>query len=540
MPVSEPHGAGDLSSLTVLAQGPHSLGPDGLPMTDTLRVPSERLLPGPLGARIRVVVLDSHGREDEQMLGAGDWGALDLKPPTDPDELVRDRRFLAQQVYAVAAQTQARFERSLGRRMGWAGGGRLTLYANDRIDYANTGYTRADCSIRFGRIKDPRFPVLLPLALYNDLVAHEVTHAIIDGYRPRWADALAGPDSLALHEALADLVAMLGVFTSASVVQDVIASELTARAGTLASIDSDLLASGLFRFADQLFSHGPSAREPLASELPDGWRTDLEPHRRAAGLVHAMLSTVLRLWRAELGRPGRRASLYQVAAAGSRIGERVLNMLLRGIAYMAPVDIGFEDLLRGILAADRAVVPQDEHNYRGVLRGCFADVGLVVGPDRALDGMSSLTGLNYPIRLATLAADPDEALRFIWDNPVLLDAAKLDPQAEISIDRVRPSLRISPDGFAVSEIGASFAQQLRLTAAEARKLGLRTESNVVLRGGGLLRFDEGGRLCFAALKPVLDIPRQQGLLDGAAEARTAARNVASSLFHPALAEPVTS
>lgn len=533
------HGAGDLSWLTVLAQGPHLLGPDGAPMTEALRVPSERLLPGPVGARIEVVVLDSRGRHEPQLLGDGDWGAVNRDPPAGPDDLVADRRFLAQQAYAVAAHTQVRFERALGRRMAWAGGRRLTIYANDRIDYADTGYTREDCSIRFGKIQDPRFSSRLPLALYSDLVAHEVTHAILDGYRPRWADALAGVDSLALHEALADLVAMLGVFSSEQVVQDILAGEMKEHGGSLETLDSDLLSSGLFRFADQLFSHGRSAREPLAGQLPADWRTDLEPHRRAAGVVHAVLTTVLRLWRQELGRPGRRASVYQVAAAGSRIGERVLNMLLRGIAYMAPVDIVFEDLLRGVLAADRAVVPQDEHNYRGVLRTCFSDVGIGADPDTALDGVSALKELNYPIRLAALSSDPDEVLRFIWDNQVLMDKVKLDAGAEITIDRVRPSLRISPDGFAVSETGASFAQTLRLSPTEARKLGLHTRSSVVLRGGGLLRFDEGGRLCFAALKPVLDIRRQQALLDGAEDARTAARNVASSLFHPALSEPVT-
>jgi hypothetical protein len=241
---------------------------------------------------------------------------------------------------------------------------------------------------------------------------------------------------------------------------------------------------------------------------------------------------VLRLWRAELGRPGGRAGIHQVAAAGARIGERVLNMILRGLAYMAPVDVGWEDLLRGILDADAVVVPQDGRNYRGTLRACFAEVGIVAGPPQALDGISGLRGLNYPIRLSALGADPDEVLRFIWDNPVLMDAAKMDPAARISIDRVRPSLRLSPDGFAVAEIEASFVQELRLGRSASVKLGLHSSSAVLLRGGGMLRFDEGGRLSFAALKPVLDVPRQQGILDGADAARMAARRIGASMFHP--------
>ncbi|QXQ11442.1 hypothetical protein [Paeniglutamicibacter sp. Y32M11] len=532
MSVPTPHRAGDLSSLTVLAQGPHLMDAADQPMTHILRVPSERLLTGPLGARLEVVVLGPRGRRENQVLSLGDWGAEDITPPTDPANLPTDRRFLAQQAYAVAAHTLASFERALGRRIGWAGGRRLTLYANDPIDYRNTGYSPEDCSIRFGMIHDSRHHNKLPLVLYRDLVAHEVTHAVIDGYRPRWGDAHAGADQLALHEALADLVAMLGVFTAESVVEKIITVELQTPGATLESIDSTLLASGLFRFADNLFSHDKAARDPLTGELSANWRQDTDPHRRAAGVVRAVLGTVLRLWRAELGRPGRRSSVHQVAAAGARIGERVLNMLLRGLAYMAPVDVGWEDLLRGILAADAVVVPQDERNYRGALRSCFAEVGILAGPPHALDGMAEMRELNYPVRLSALGADPDEVLRFIWDNPSLLDAAKLDPVARITIDRVRPSLRISPDGFAVAEIGASFVQELRLSPAEAKRLGLRTTAAVVLRGGGLLRFDEGGRLCFAALKPVLDVGRQQELINGADAARSAAQRMGNSMFHP--------
>lgn len=532
MPATAPHRAGDLSELTVLAQGPHTFAPDGTLMTETLRIPSERLASGPLGARLAVVVRGPRGKIENQVLGEGSWGASDAEVP-DSALLPANRRFLAQQAYGVASHTHYSFERALGRRMGFAGDGRLLVYANDPIDYRNTGYTSSDCSIRFGMIEDSRHAEKLPLVLYRDLVAHEVTHAVIDGYRPRWADFMAGTDQLALHEALADLMAMLGVFTSESVVETMIARQLALSGATLESIDSTLLASGLFSFADNLFSHGRAAREPMGGSPPADWRNDVDPHRRAAGAVHAVLDTVLRLWRAELGRPGRRASVHQVAAAGATIGERVLNMLLRGLSYMAPVDVGWEDLLRGILAADAVVVPQDTWNYRGTLRNCFAEVGIVVGPAHALEGMSGLGALNYPIRLSALGSDPDEVLRFIWDNPLLMDAAKLDEGTHLSVDRVRQSLRISPDGFAVSEIEASFVQELRLSTTAARKLGLRTRSAVALRGGGLLRFDEGGRLAFAALKPVLDPVRQQLILDGAAESRLAAQRVGASLFHPA-------
>jgi hypothetical protein len=223
---------------------------------------------------------------------------------------------------------------------------------------------------------------------------------------------------------------------------------------------------------------------------------------------------VLAIWATRLARPGGRASRYQVADSGATAGRHALTMLVRGLGYTPPVDATFTDLLRGMLAADLAVVPDDELGYRAALRASCAGVGLDPGPDDSLDGMDGLTSLRYPVRLSALASDPDEVHRFLWENPALRQAAALDPDAPVVVERVRPSVRVGPDGFVVTEIGASFVQRVPLSRAQAqRRLGLRTTGPVVLRGGGLLRFDESGRLGYAALKPVLDPDRQQARLD---------------------------
>ncbi|TFB73082.1 hypothetical protein E3O21_18590 [Cryobacterium flavum] len=52
-----------------------------------------------------------------------------------------------------------------------------------------------------------------------------------------------------------------------------------------------------------------------------------------------------------------------------------------------------------------------------------------------------------------------------------------------------------------------------------------------IRGGGQLRFDEGGRLSFAALKPILDPDRQRAKL-AAAQLATRPANAAAPPVPP--------
>lgn len=499
--------AGELATLTVLAEGPYTMGKEG-PLTTTLRVPVERIGAGPRSARFDVIVRSPGKRPFSLKLATPDppWMLADHQPPRDLERLIQDSHFLAQHVFTVAASTLALFESTLGRRMGWYGEGRLKLHVYDSVPYAATGYNRQECGIRFGHRRDGRTGRAVPLALFRDLVAHEVTHAILDGYRKRWADEYATLDELALHEAVADLVAMLSVFSSRDRVEQLLASQ--PGVDDPEAIDERLLKSGLFKFADGLFTHGP-ARSPLDGDVNPDWRNIPSPHRRAEMVVRAVLNVVLRLWTQRLDKPGGRSSLYQIAAAGADVGHRVLTMLIRGLGYMPPVDVTWEDLLRGILAADRVLVPDDPLEYRCIVRAAFAEVGVTTLPDEELFGLGGFGSLRYPIRLAALGSDPEEVMRFLWENPSLLEAAGIDDTRSIVVERVRPSTRVSPDGFVVSEIGASFVQQFAMTEKEARKLGLGGHGSLMVRGGGIIRFDEGGHLCYAALKPVLDVERQR-------------------------------
>jgi len=373
----------------------------------------------------------------------------------------------------------------------------------------------------------------VPTALYRDIVAHEVTHAILDGFRPAWADQMATMEQLAMHEALADIVAILSVFSS----KEVVYRQLEAAAGGFEAgqtVDDAVLMRSLFDFARDLFARGP-LREPFVGAAPEGWQLLPEPHARGAVVVGAVLRAVQRLWSERNARYGGFHSLQQKAESGSIVATRILRMVIRGLSYMPPVDVSWRDLLRGIIAADLDMVPDDVHGYREALQTEFSAIGIRRVSLNNISGVENYSGLRYPIRLSALGSDPQEVQRFVWENPRLLEAARLERRTPLSSTRVRTSERVSPDGFIISEIGASFIQTVRMSRREAYvRLGVKTGRDFIdVRGGGLLRFDAGGRLVYAALKPVMDRERQGQLFgsDQHHEAEQAASSGVRNKFH---------
>ncbi|MFJ4285132.1 hypothetical protein ACIPY0_05735 [Paenarthrobacter nicotinovorans] len=525
--------AGQMVSVTILAEGPIGAG-GGPPLTAQVRIPVERLRRGPTGHRYAIHIRKWRGTtvSPVTLTQQGDpWRLISEPPPAGLRELLDDTRFLAQHVYGVAMNTLDIFESTLGRRMPWNPEGRVVLKARDLVTATDTGYERGTNIIRFGSVD--RMGYKVPTALYRDIVAHEVTHAILDGYRPAWADQMATMEQLAMHEALADIVAILSVFSS----KDVVYRQLEAaaeRLGPAQPTDDSVLMRSLFDFARDLFARGP-LREPFLGAVPAGWQVLPEPHARGAVVVGAVLRSVQRLWSERNARYGEGRSLQQLAESGSIVATRILRMVIRGLSYMPPVDVSWRDLLRGIIAADLDMVPDDVHGYREALQAEFSAIGIRRVSLNNISGVDFYQGLRYPIRLSALGSDPQEVQRFVWENPRLLEAARLERRTPLSSTRVRTSERVSPDGFIISEIGASFIQTVRMSRREAYvRLGVKTGRDYIdVRGGGLLRFDAGGRLVYAALKPVMDRDRQGQLFgsDEHHEAEEAASSGVRDKFH---------
>lgn len=214
--------------LTIVAKDPGlRVGPEGAMLFTQVDVPAEILGPGPTGYRIKVVDYNATERRAyaaRQSYQDGDT-LLDPFAPMDGEGLLdlkyqakalADPNFHAQNCYAIAMRTLGLFERGLGRRVNWSFGGHQLHIAPHAFAQANAFYSEPDRSPMFGYFFDGEGKPIFT-SLSHDIVAHETTHAVLDGLRTRYTEP-SGPDQAAFHEGFADIVAILSIFSLPEVV----------------------------------------------------------------------------------------------------------------------------------------------------------------------------------------------------------------------------------------------------------------------------------------------------------------------------------
>jgi hypothetical protein len=504
--------------LTVIAQDP-SIRERGRILTARASVPAEVTEPGPRGARFHVVDYDA-------ALGT-------LVPPVPlavPDAFVGasnavllSAAFRAQNVYAIAARTLATFESALGRRLNWAFRGHQLFLVPRAFPELNAYYSPEDGAIFFGYL--PTREGELQTCLSHDVIAHETTHAVLDGLRPRYAEP-GLPDQPAFHEALGDIVALLSVFSMEEVVERLLGeSDREGRVPRQRVTERALRRSALFTLADELGevsggARGSGIRRSIDLEASPAWRQKrefVEPHRRGEILVAAVTATLLRMWSRRLKAivSGSRVDRARVAEEGAKAAEHLLQMVVRGIDYMPPVELEFEDVVDSILKADEIVAPDDsKHDYRGALTEAFGAFGIHRPQplERIVDLQDGPSPVYERMNFASLRASPDEVNRFIWENAEVYSISR---SFRLRVESVSPSVRIGPDGLVVGEVVASYVQSLELTAGELESngvtlpAGLGKDTELQVWGGGVLVFDQFGRAKLHQTKPLEDWGRQE-------------------------------
>lgn len=366
--------------------------------------------PGPCGEYVEIVDYDPASAcwYEPIDLNAHEIVAQDGMPPSEGNP-----QFHQQMVYAVTMNTIRHFEHALGRRIFWASvydearpeGARdvyvprLRLYPH-ALRAANAFYSPIKIAIMFGYFPGSSGTVFACLS--HDIIAHETTHALLDGMHRRYVED-NHPDTLAFHEAFADLVALFQHFTFPEVVRHQIArtrGDLTNESllGELAQQFGEATGRyGALRSA--IGQKGPDGQWRLLEPTPDHLRQAHEPHERGSILVAAVFGGFLAIYKKRVADLLRLASsgtgvlpvgdlhpdlVERLAREANKTAEHFLNMCIRALDYCPPFDVTFGDYLRALITADFDMVPGDDFGYRVAVIESFKRWGIVPRGVRSL------------------------------------------------------------------------------------------------------------------------------------------------------------
>lgn len=386
--------------------------------------------PGPMGEYVEVIDFDPTIKKF--------YEPVDLNHPyiLAQDGLAPSEgnpQFHQQMVYAVAMTTIKNFEKALGRKVLWAPRrvldkfkyeeyvSRLRIYPH-ALREANAYYSPQKKALLFGYFTAVPANASLQMpgsmvfsCLSHDVIAHETTHAILDGMHRNYNNP-TNPDVLAFHEAFADIVALFQHFTFS----DVLKKQIAETRGDLGS--QNLLGKLAQEFGTAIGSYG-SLRDAIGEFDKEGkwspkkpdvaeYRNELEPHKRGSILVAAVFEAFINIYK------NRVADLLRIATNGTGIlpqgelnidlvnrlaneaakaADHVLSMCIRAIDYCPPIDITFGEYLRAIITADIDLVADDNRDYRLFFIDAFKRRGI------------------YPQGIKTLSV---ESLRYTLEPPV--------------------------------------------------------------------------------------------------------------------------
>jgi hypothetical protein len=375
--------------------------------------------PGPVGEYVEVIDHDPASKcfYEPVDLNHETILAMDGLAPAESNP-----QFHQQMVYAIAMTTIQNFERALGRRALWASQKRdddgnaidpkfvqqLRIYPHAMRE-ANAYYSPAKVALLFGYFPasndapDKHIPGgTVFTCLSHDIIAHETTHALLDGMHERFIEA-NHPDSLAFHEAFADIVALFQHFTFPEVLRHQIAKTR----GNLA--DQNILGELAQEFGQAVGNYGALRNAigqyneknewKLLKPNPEDYLTEMEPHARGAILVATIFDAFLTIYKTRVADLLRIAStgtgvlpegeihpdlVNRLAAEAAKVAQHVLGMCIRALDYLPPVDITFGDYLRAIITGDIDLVPDDVRSYRIAFIEAFRRRGIYPRDIRSL------------------------------------------------------------------------------------------------------------------------------------------------------------
>ncbi|TIM05505.1 hypothetical protein [Mesorhizobium sp.] len=404
---------------------------------------AEPLLDGPVSRRVAVIDLDpdtgavTPGAHFVPPKGRAQ-GRYEVKSELDFDAA----NFKQVSVFTAVMKMMSIFETPdvLGRNLRWAFDGEQLLIVPRAGKMANAFYHRDSRSLQFFFVDDPNKPgKLVYTCLSPDIVAHETTHAILDGIAPDLYNATS-PQSLAMHEAIADLGAvMLAVRTDRLLRQ------------VMLDTGGDIRKAKAFnriaqQFGEALYGEGRPLRDLFnEASMRDPGDLDLnEPHDLSMVLTGALYALLVAEYeeirqedyeekleqeksrRKQAGLPAltkkeKEGIRFSVSGfALFKASEKFKRIAFRALDYLPPGEVSFADYGRAMVAADIYSNP-DDPEPREFIRKEFESRGMVEDA-RKLEPVEPDFDLPADLDLEQLARSDWAAYQFaeVWRERLMI------------------------------------------------------------------------------------------------------------------------
>lgn len=446
----------------------------------------EFFLDGPVSRRLALVDFDADGNLHPGARLSPPDGDKRRKYMIDPRDSEAPE-YRAVLVFGTVWMTLKMFENEniLGanRKLAWAFGAPQLLVVPRAGEWPNAFYERESHSLQFFYFETDQGT--LHTCLSADIVAHETGHAILDAICPDLYNATS-PQSLAIHESIADLTALCRALDNRPLVDEVVSRpEWTIRESSqftaLAEEFGNAISLGRRSYLRNAYND-----RTLCDDAPKEQQVARdEPHALSEVLTGALYSAFVAQYEKfhdKFMADEVDGAKGETAARGKALGitlNRFSRIVFRALDYVPPGEVSFADLGRAIVAADMAAYPSDDDNAdRQVIIDEFVRRCIVATADELIvPTLYELESLSSPTTDFDAIRDSEwHAQQFVNDNRDVfgipsgiafelrdrLDVSKVFPYAERKNVR-ELVIKISWEEDEPNPIGGGFPERRLIT-----------------------------------------------------------------------------
>jgi hypothetical protein len=417
---------------------------------------------------------------------------------------------------------------ALGRRIPWAFEGNRLIVVPHAGYGENAYYDRQSKSLQFYYFDGDKGRIFTCLS--SDIINHEFGHAILDGIRPHYIEAVL-PETAAFHEFIGDLTAILISFRNREF------RHFVARTSK-----GDLSAdTALNRIAEE-FGRAVKKRPYLRSALTPRKMSEVvdsqQPHLMSEVLTGAMFDIIVALSVHYQNKQLKNDEKHTVLESFWFTIQRMQSMAIQPLDLLPPVDVTFKDYALAVLRAEELANPTDPDGYRPIMAEVFLKRGILDKSDVAtLEETRQLferLTLDVFHDIEVIAGSRADAYRFLDDNR---DRLLIPSNVDLTIADLYTAHKLGRQGRRLPKqiiLQYIWREDVLLSGNEYGRFDGQWTS---LLCGGTLAFDQNGNVMAWRRKPGTSF-KGRGQRSGDETAEAVAGNARLEALFRALAQRV--